>query len=59
MKKTYMKPEMAIEILNATYNLLAGSGVATNGGDTSVNIKDTGATGEAEANSGSFWDDED
>ena len=60
MKKTYMKPEMASTMIEVQNKLMAGSGKASStDGTTELNISDTGATSDAEGNTGSFWGDED
>ena len=59
MKKTYLKPEVASTMIEVQNKLMAGSGKATAEDGTSMTISDTGATGEAEGNTGSFWGDED
>lgn len=60
MKKTYMKPEMASTMIEVQNKLMAGSGTASAADETTeLNISDTGATGDAEGNTGSFWGDED
>ena len=61
MKKTYMKPEVASTMIEVQNKLMAGSGKATAADDpnTSLTISDTGASGDAEGNTGSLWGDED
>ena len=59
MKKTYMKPAMASTMIEVQNKLMAGSGKASAADGTNVNISDTGASGDAEGNTGSFWGDED
>ena len=59
MKKTYMKPEVASTMIEVQNKLMAGSGTASSTDGTQLNISDTGATGDAEGNTGSFWGDED
>lgn len=59
MKKTYMKPEMASTMIEVQNKLMAGSGKAIAEDGTSMTISDTGASGDAEGNTGSFWGDED
>lgn len=57
-----MKPEVASTMIEVQNKLMAGSGTASaadNTDDTSLTISDTGATHDAEGNTGSFWGDED
>ena len=59
MKKTYMKPEVASTMIEVQNKLMAGSGKASAEDGTSMTISDTGASGDAEGNTGSLWGDED